>query len=53
MLAVPVPEVIDQVPPAVVFVNAGVAEPAQTIDAPPAIADTAGLAFTVSVIVFE
>ena len=47
MLAVPVTEVIDQVPPAVAFVNAGVVDPVHTVAAPPAIAETAGRAFIV------
>ena len=53
MLAVPVPLVIDQVPPAVASVNAEVVDPAQTVAAPPAITDTAGRAFIVSVDVAE
>jgi hypothetical protein len=36
--AVPVPGTIDQVPPAIIFVNAGDDNPTQTIDAPPAFA---------------
>ena len=42
MLAVPVPATIDQVPPAVASVKAGVAEFTQTAAAPPAIAATVG-----------
>ena len=53
MLAVPVPLVIDQVPPAVASVNAEVVDPAQTVAAPPAITDTEGRAFIVSVDVAE
>ena len=55
MLAVPVPFVIDQVPPAVASVNAKVDEPTQTVAAPPAIAATVGSALTVKgvVAVFE
>ena len=48
MLAVPVPFVIDQVPPVVALVNAGLVEPAQTVVAPPVIAETVGRAFIVS-----
>ena len=40
--AVPVPGVIDHVPPAVASVNAGVSEPTHTDIAPPAIAATVG-----------
>ena len=47
MLAVPVPGVIAQVPPAVASVKAGVFDPIHTVTAPPAIAATAGNAFTV------
>ena len=47
MPAVPVPFVIDQVPPKVASVNAGVVEPTHTIGAPPAIATTVGGALTV------
>ena len=53
ILAVPVPLVIDQIPPVVASVNAGVVEPTQTAVAPPPIADTAGVALTVRVTVFE
>ena len=53
MLAVPVPFVIDHVPPVDASVNAGLVDPRQTVAAPPPIADTAGVAFTVSVTVFE
>ena len=48
MLAVPVPEVTDQVPPDVASVKAGVVEFTQTVAAPPLIVATAGRAFTVS-----
>ena len=48
MLAVPVPGLIDQVPPAVASVNAGVVDPAHTVADPPAIAETVGRAFIVS-----
>ena len=51
MLAVPVPAVIDQVPPAVASVNAGVVAPIQTEVAPPPIAATVGRAVTVSALV--
>ena len=55
MLAVPVPLVIDHVPPAVASVKAGVVDPAQTDVAPPARAETVGSALTVNevVAVFE
>ena len=42
MLAVPVPAVIDHVPPAVPSTNEGVTDPAQTVAAPPVIAATVG-----------
>ena len=48
MLAVPVPEVTDQVPPAVELVKAGVVEFTQTEAAPPPMAATLGRALTVS-----
>ena len=47
MLAVPVPAVIDHVPPAVPSVNAGVVEATQTDVVPPPIAAITGRAFTV------
>ena len=53
MLAVPVPAVIDQVPPVVPSVNAGVVDPAHTFVTPPAIAATAGSALTVREVVAE
>ena len=53
MLAVPVPEDIDQVPPAVASVKAGVVEPAHTEVVPPLIADMAGSALTVREVVAE
>jgi hypothetical protein len=55
MLAVPVPEVIDQVPPGVASVKAGVVALTQTVAAPPAIAETVGKALTTrgAVAVFE
>ena len=53
MLAVPVPFVIDQVPLAVASVKAGVVDPAHTVADPPAIAETVGRAFIVSVDVAE
>ncbi len=55
MLAVPVPFVIDHVPPAVALVNAGVVALTHTDDAPPPIAATVGIAFTVkgAVALFE
>ncbi len=55
MVAVPVPFVTDQTPPAVASVNAGVEEPTQTPVAPPPIADTVGFAMMVTlvVVVFE
>ena len=48
IVAVPVPLSIDQVPPAVALVKAGVDAPAQTPDAPPLIAATVGVPFTAS-----
>jgi hypothetical protein len=53
MLAVPVPGVIDHVPPAVASVKAGVVELAHTEAAPPAIAATDGVVFTVRVAAFD
>ena len=47
MLAVPVPGVIDHVPPAVASVKAAVVEPTHTVAAPPAITATVGRALTV------
>ena len=49
MLAVPVPEVIDHIPPDVTSVKAGVVEFTHTLVAPPAIAATVGKAFTVNI----
>jgi hypothetical protein len=49
MLAVPVPAVIDHVPPTVASVNAGVVALTHTVVAPPAIAATVGNGFTVTV----
>ena len=51
MLAVPVPGVIDHVPPAVASVKAGVVAFTHTEAAPPPIAATAGSAFIVRGIV--
>ena len=48
MLAVPVPETTDQIPPEVASVKAGVAAFTQTVAAPPEIVATVGRAFTVS-----
>ena len=48
MLAFPVPAITDHIPPAVASVNAGVAEPAHTVEAPPAIAEITGREFIVS-----
>ena len=53
MLAVPVPDTIDQVPPEVASVKAGVAEFTQAVAAPPEMAATVGRAFTVSDFVAE
>ena len=55
ILAVPVPGVIDQVPPMVASVKAGVEEPMQTAAEPPAMAAMVGSAFMVRdfVAVFE
>ena len=53
MLAVPVPLVIDHVPPAVASVKAGVVDPTHTEVVPPPIADTVGRAFTVREVVAE
>ena len=47
IVAVPVPLTIDQVPPTVASVNAGVEEFIHTDEAPPAIAETVGNATTV------
>ena len=49
MLAVPVPGVIDQVPPVVASVKAGVVEFTQTVVAPPLIDPAVTIGFTVSV----
>lgn len=49
MLAVPVPAVTDQVPPAVALVKEGVDDPTQTEAAPPPIAFTEGAGKTVKV----
>lgn len=43
ILAVPVPEITDQVPPPTAFVKAGVEAPVQTVAAPPPIAAGVGL----------
>ena len=51
ILAVPVPFVIDQVPPAVASVKAGEFALAHTVNDPPAIADTTGNGFTVTLTV--
>ena len=51
ILAVPVPGVIDQVPPMVASVKAGVEEPMQTVADPPAMAATVGSEFIVSEVV--
>ena len=51
ILAVPVPFVIDQVPPAVASVKAGVSVLTHTVVAPPPIAATTGNAFTVNEVV--
>ena len=51
ILAVPVPLVTDQVPPAVASVKAGVLELAHTVKDPPAITDTTGNGFTVTLTV--
>jgi hypothetical protein len=47
MVAEPVPFTIDHVPPEVASVNAGVEAPTHTLDAPPPIAATAGVPFTI------
>src|SRR4029079_14666818 len=47
MVAEPVPFKIDQVPPAVASVKAGVVAPTHTVDAPPPIAATTGAPLTV------
>ena len=47
MLAVPVPETIDQTPEAVASVKAAVVEFTHTVAAPPPIAATVGRALTV------
>jgi hypothetical protein len=46
ILAEPVPEVIDQIPPAEASVKAGVAEPTHTLTAPPPIGNTEGIGLT-------
>jgi hypothetical protein len=46
ILALPVPDATDQVPPAVISLNGSVFEPTQTVAAPPVIGDTAGRGFT-------
>jgi hypothetical protein len=51
ILAVPVPFVIDQVPPAVASVKAGEFALAHTVNDPPVIADTTGNGFTVTLTV--
>jgi hypothetical protein len=51
MVADPVPLVIDHVPPAVEFVNAGVVEPVHTVVAPPPFAFTVGTALIVTDVV--
>ena len=51
ILAVPVPGVIDQVPPMVASVKAGVEEPTQTVADPPAMAAMVGSAFIVREVV--
>jgi hypothetical protein len=48
LLALPVPDTTDQVPPDVAFVKAGVDEPTHTLVAPPDIAPTVGRAVTVT-----
>jgi hypothetical protein len=48
IVAVPVPAVIDHVPPGVEFVNAGVVEPVHTDVAPPPFAFTVGTALIVT-----
>ena len=53
ILAVPVPDTIDQVPPPVAFVKAAVDAPSQTLNAPPAIDATVGGALTVKDCVAE
>jgi hypothetical protein len=53
IVAVPVPFTIDQVPPEVASVNAGVEAPTHTLDAPPPMAATVGVPFTVSALVAE
>ena len=49
MVADPVPFVIDQVPPTVASVNAGVVPPTHTEAAPPPIAETVGTVLMVIV----
>ena len=51
MLAEPVPFNIDQVPPPVASVKAGVVEPTHTVAAPPPIAATVGTATIVTLVV--
>ena len=53
MLAVPVPAIIDQVPPAVASVKAGVGEFTQTAAAPPAMAATVGRGLIVNALVAD
>ena len=53
MLAVPVPETIDQTPEAVASVKAEVDEFTHTVAAPPAIAATVGRGFTVRALVAD
>jgi hypothetical protein len=50
ILAVPVPGTIDQVPPPVASVKAGVVELTQTLAAPPPIADTVGSGLTTCIL---
>ena len=53
MLAVPLPEVMDQTPPLLTSVKGGVAEFIQTVAAPPPIAETVGSKFTVIFTLFD
>ena len=53
IFAVPVPGVMDHVPPVVASENAGVKEPIQTEAAPPPIGSAEGVWVTVSVTSFE
>ena len=53
MLAVPVPETIDQTPEAVASVKAAVVEFTHTVAAPPPIAATVGRAVTVIFTTFD